>query len=276
MASEPVHESAKAEENTTVEPIAEVVETAEETKDKAVETQTVPPAEEEVKEAETVQPEDEAKAESAPESIAEPEPEPEVKAEEEIAKAAEPDVVVSPTPAQETAGEATETEASETVASEEESAPEEEAPKSTNGSEDMISELEKDLAEIKAKKRLLAKMLEQNETKEKTQAPSAQKKTAKRCKKNQSELIEKFIKNEPQMDKQKLLSDENSPAQVDLATKNLKSTDTFYTETLAKLMVKQKKYKKAIEIYEKLGLKFPEKRAYFASQIEKVKNKSNV
>jgi hypothetical protein len=44
---------------------------------------------------------------------------------------------------------------------------------------------------------------------------------------------------------------------------------------MAKLMVRQQKYKKAIQIYEKLGLKFPEKRTYFASQIEKVKEKSN-
>ena len=140
----------------------------------------------------------------------------------------------------------------------------------------MLSELDKDLKEIKEKKRLLAKMLEQSEAKEKKRAPTAEKKTTRRSKKNQSELIEKFIRNEPQMDKQKLVSDENSPSQEDLASKNIKNSDQFYTETLAKLMVKQKKYKKAIEIYEKLGLKFPEKRAYFASQIEKVNNKSNV
>ena len=75
------------------------------------------------------------------------------------------------------------------------------------------------------------------------------------------------------MEKQKLSSDENSQTQVDLASENIKDSDKFYTETLATLMVKQKKYKKAIKIYEQLGLKFPEKRAYFASQIEKLKNK---
>ena len=75
------------------------------------------------------------------------------------------------------------------------------------------------------------------------------------------------------MEKQKLSSDEDSQTQVDLASENIKDSDKFYTETLATLMVKQKKYKKAIKIYEQLGLKFPEKRAYFASQIEKLKNK---
>ena len=44
------------------------------------------------------------------------------------------------------------------------------------------------------------------------------------------------------------------------------------TETLAKVLVKQKKYKKAIRAYKILCLKYPEKNVLFASQIEKIKN----
>ena len=43
------------------------------------------------------------------------------------------------------------------------------------------------------------------------------------------------------------------------------------TETLAKVFVKQKKYKKAIEAYQILGLKYPEKNSLFANQIKKIK-----
>ena len=42
------------------------------------------------------------------------------------------------------------------------------------------------------------------------------------------------------------------------------------TETLAKVFVKQKKYRKAIEAYHILGLKYPEKNGLFADQIKKI------
>ncbi len=95
-------------------------------------------------------------------------------------------------------------------------------------------------------------------------------------KESQSQLIEKFIKNEPKMAKQSLEHDESHNSQEDLAAKKLKKSDEFLTETYAKLLIKQRKYAKAIEIYEKLKLKFPKKTTYFASQIEKLNERGNV
>jgi hypothetical protein len=42
---------------------------------------------------------------------------------------------------------------------------------------------------------------------------------------------------------------------------------TFFTETLAKIYVKQHRYDKALEIIKKLSLNYPKKNAYFADQI---------
>lgn len=43
--------------------------------------------------------------------------------------------------------------------------------------------------------------------------------------------------------------------------------DSCFTETLAKIYVKQQRYSKALEIIKKLSLKYPEKNIYFADQI---------
>jgi len=43
--------------------------------------------------------------------------------------------------------------------------------------------------------------------------------------------------------------------------------DSFFTETLAKIYIRQQRYEKALEIIRKLNLKYPKKNAYFADQI---------
>lgn len=43
--------------------------------------------------------------------------------------------------------------------------------------------------------------------------------------------------------------------------------DSYFTETLARIYVKQKRYEKALQIIKNLSLKYPEKNVYFADQI---------
>ncbi len=43
--------------------------------------------------------------------------------------------------------------------------------------------------------------------------------------------------------------------------------DGFFTETLARIYIKQQRYEKALEIIRKLSLKYPKKNTYFADQI---------
>lgn len=43
--------------------------------------------------------------------------------------------------------------------------------------------------------------------------------------------------------------------------------ESYFTETLAKIYVKQQRYDKALEIIKKLNLKYPKKNVYFADQI---------
>ncbi len=86
-------------------------------------------------------------------------------------------------------------------------------------------------------------------------------------KKSQAELIDMFIITNPRIEpnREKL----NMPAE-DISKSFVEGEGGFITETLAKIYVSQGYYSKAIDIYEKLCLKFPEKSSYFASQIEKV------
>jgi hypothetical protein len=87
-------------------------------------------------------------------------------------------------------------------------------------------------------------------------------------KQSQSELIDKFIIANPRIEPVK---DKTNLQLEDLSKPFIEEEGCFVTETLAKIYVNQGYYSKAIDIYEKLSLKFPEKSSYFASQIEKVK-----
>ncbi len=84
----------------------------------------------------------------------------------------------------------------------------------------------------------------------------------------QTDLIDRFIIANPRIEPGREKT--NLPVD-DISKPFVEEKDGFVTETLAKIYINQGYYSKAIDIYEKLSLKFPEKSSYFASQIEKVK-----
>ena len=59
----------------------------------------------------------------------------------------------------------------------------------------------------------------------------------------------------------------------DVAAKSLSEDNTIATETLAGILERQGHFDKAIKMYEKLSLQYPEKSSTFAAKIEKLKNK---
>jgi|TARA_R110002020_G_scaffold204528_2_gene408660 tetratricopeptide (TPR) repeat protein len=80
------------------------------------------------------------------------------------------------------------------------------------------------------------------------------------------ELIEKFIQDKP-----KLEVSAQPTKQIDLAEPYTQTPNALMTETLAKVYLQQKNYKKAIKAYEILILKNPEKSGFFADQIRAIK-----
>ena len=81
-------------------------------------------------------------------------------------------------------------------------------------------------------------------------------------------LITSFIKGEPGP----IRADQETSLKGDVSLSSIREHDGFITDTLAKIYVKQGLLAKAIYAYEKLSLKYPEKSAYFAAQIEKIRN----
>lgn len=85
-------------------------------------------------------------------------------------------------------------------------------------------------------------------------------------KKKKFDLLDKFIENKP-----KITPNEDLKAKVNIKESTKMDKNELMTETLAKVYLEQKKYKKAIQAFKILSLKYPEKNGFFADQIRAVK-----
>ncbi|GAA4312521.1 tetratricopeptide repeat protein [Pontixanthobacter gangjinensis] len=111
-----------------------------------------------------------------------------------------------------------------------------------------------------------AKPIEREEEAEKEQVETNESRTRK------FELIEEFISKNPKIKPGK------TPNKANLAEQSMAAPESLMTETLAKVYLEQKNYKKAIQAYKILILKNPEKSGFFADQIraiEKLQDTNN-
>jgi hypothetical protein len=99
------------------------------------------------------------------------------------------------------------------------------------------------------------------------------KSSAKLAKEEQDQLITRFIEAESDLKKSVKSAAREKKTKEDLSQDSSEFSDETVSETLAGIMISQGKLEKAIDIYRKLIWKLPQKKAYFASQIEILKEK---
>ena len=83
--------------------------------------------------------------------------------------------------------------------------------------------------------------------------------------KNKLSIIDRFIEADPKISPM----EKNEP--IESLINGDFNSEELMTESLAKILLRQKKYKKAIKAYKILSLKYPEKNVFFAGQIQKIK-----
>ncbi len=81
----------------------------------------------------------------------------------------------------------------------------------------------------------------------------------------QQSIIDRFIKEEPRIQPAK-----SSVPDGEIARESLEDKPDLVSETLAEVLLKQGKKERAIVIYKKLCLMFPEKSSYFAKKLESI------
>jgi len=87
----------------------------------------------------------------------------------------------------------------------------------------------------------------------------------------QLNIIENFIKKGSKFKPLTIKELSLEEAHIDLTKESITLHDSLLTESLAQVMLKQGKFERAIEIYKRLQLKFPEKGSYFSTLTEELK-----
>ena len=99
--------------------------------------------------------------------------------------------------------------------------------------------------------------------------PLGEEQTATAVVTKESSIIDNFIKNDPQIKalRPEQINNENK------AKSSAEDSNDLVSETLAQIYIEQMLYHKAIDTYQKLSLKFPEKSGYFADLIQSLEKK---
>ncbi|WP_167615612.1 hypothetical protein [Maribellus sediminis] len=89
---------------------------------------------------------------------------------------------------------------------------------------------------------------------------------------NGDSLIDKFLSVNPGSIRQRKAPEQQTESTINkhIIEKSVKENDDLITETLAGIYLQQKNYEKALDAYQKLSLKYPEKSIYFASRIKEI------
>lgn len=88
--------------------------------------------------------------------------------------------------------------------------------------------------------------------------------------------LDKFISEKPSLLKSNINSQKDAELVLEPLLEENFDDSGFYTETLAKIYSEQGFYKRAIEVYAKLILLYPEKNSYFATLVQELKSKHNL
>ncbi len=93
--------------------------------------------------------------------------------------------------------------------------------------------------------------------------------------KKKKDLIHSFLEQSSAKRIRLESTSEESVENVDISLGSVQEHDDLMTETLANIYIKQKQFLKAIDVFHRLSLKYPEKSIYFARRIKELEDQIN-